>query len=97
MDSNKENLLNAINESVEELQRGIDNYRCRVASVLENRMGECDLQHLTQLNSSKSTEQKLREAVMDAIEVLEESRKAFKSKKLELLRKRLTQVLIDAK
>lgn len=31
----------------------------------------------------------------EAIDVLEESRKAFKSKRLEILRKRLTQVLID--
>ncbi|MDY0042106.1 MAG: hypothetical protein RBS57_17480 [Desulforhabdus sp.] len=39
---------------------------------------------------------KLREAVKEAIEILDESRKAFKSKRLETLRKRLTQVLADA-
>jgi hypothetical protein len=40
-------------------------------------------------------ENKLKEAIKETIEVLEQTRKAFKSKRLELLRKRLTQVLID--
>lgn len=31
----------------------------------------------------------------EVIDVLEESRKAFKSKRLEILRKRLSQVLVD--
>ena len=97
MGSHKESLLNAINESVEELQRGIDNYRCLLTSVLEDRIDDRDLQHIMHTGTPGSSESKLREALMEAIEVLEESRKAFKSKKLELLRKRLTQVLIDAK
>ena len=100
MGSHKESLLNAINESVEELQRGIDNYRCLVTSVLEDRIDDRDLQHIMHTmhtGTPGSSESKLRQALMEAIEVLEESRKAFKSKKLELLRKRLTQVLIDAK
>jgi len=96
LDSRKENLLNAINETVDELQRGIDRYRSLVTSVLQDRFDECDLQHIIHLGPSRTAELKLRQAVMDAIHVLEESRKAFKSKQLELLRKRLTQVLMDA-
>jgi len=42
-----------------------------------------------------SRKQLLKDAIKDALDVLEESRKAFKSKKLEALRKKLTQVLID--
>ena len=37
----------------------------------------------------------LRKAVCETIEVLEESRKAFKSRKIESLRKKLTAVLIN--
>jgi len=35
-------------------------------------------------------------AIRDTIEVLEETRKAFKSKRLEVLRKKLTSVLIES-
>jgi hypothetical protein len=38
----------------------------------------------------------MKAAIQEAIEVLDESRKAFKSKRLEILRKRLTQVLAEA-
>ena len=37
----------------------------------------------------------LKEAIREAIKVIEDSRKAFKSKKLEALRKKLTSVLIE--
>lgn len=37
----------------------------------------------------------MKEALLDAIQVLEESRKAFKSKRLEALRKKLIQVLSE--
>jgi len=95
--SKKECLLNAVNESIEELQRGIDTYRRLVTAVLVDRIDERDLQQLMLPVAPSSSESKLREAVVEAIEVLEESRKAFKSKQLELLRKRLTQVLVDTK
>ena len=46
----------------------------------------------------KSTDEtSLKKAIREAIEVLEESRKAFKSKRLEALRKKLTKVLIESK
>lgn len=45
---------------------------------------------------SKTRELTLKKAIKDAIDTLEDARKAFKSKQLEMLRKRLTQVLVDA-
>jgi hypothetical protein len=41
-------------------------------------------------------EVKLVNAIKETIEVLEQSRKAFKSKTLETLRRRLTDVLVEA-
>jgi hypothetical protein len=38
----------------------------------------------------------MKEAIKEAIDELEESRKAFKSKRLEVLRKKLTMVLMNA-
>ncbi|SEM64300.1 hypothetical protein SAMN04489760_12930 [Syntrophus gentianae] len=39
--------------------------------------------------------QKFKETLLDAISVLEESRKSFRSKQLEALRKKLTRVLVE--
>jgi hypothetical protein len=44
-----------------------------------------------------SREKKLEEAIKQAIEILKETRKSIKSKKLAELRKRLTQVLIESR
>jgi len=38
----------------------------------------------------------LKKAIQEAIEILEQTKKSFKSKKLEMLRKKLTDVLIEA-
>lgn len=96
MGLNKRDLINALNANIRELQQGID-MQCRlVASVLEEQVDESNLQPLTDLYFPRSRELCLKEAIKEAIDVLEESRKAFKSKRLELLRKRLTQALLEA-
>jgi hypothetical protein len=95
MELDKKDLINAINVSVKKLQQGIDVHCCLVAAVLEGQVDQRNLRPLLELCSSQAREFKLKEAIKEAIEVLEESRKAFKSKRLEALRKRLTQVLID--
>ena len=59
-------------------------------------MGERNLQPLLNLCSKRSRELRLEKAIKEAIDVIEESRKAFKSKRLEALRKKLISVLIDA-
>ncbi|MBN2467675.1 MAG: hypothetical protein JXD19_05940 [Deltaproteobacteria bacterium] len=50
---------------------------------------------LPQCDSACPYKQKLRETVLETIQVLEESRKAFKSKQLEALRKKLIEVLAE--
>jgi hypothetical protein len=89
-------LINAINESVKELHHGIDMHQCLVTYILEQRVDERNLRSLLDLCPLGTRELKLKEAVKETINILEESRKAFKSKQLEALRKKLTQVLIDA-
>jgi hypothetical protein len=42
-----------------------------------------------------SREEKLKSVIKEAVEELEESRKSFKSKRLEILRKKMTQALMD--
>ena len=46
-------------------------------------------------NESLTNEGRLRRTLYDTIEVLEETKKAFKSKQLEILRKKLMKVLIQ--
>ena len=96
MGLDKRDLINALNLSVKELQQGIDAHCCLVASILENRIDERNLQPLLDLCPKRSRELRFEKAIKETIEELEESRKAFKSKRLEALRKKLTAVLIEA-
>ena len=96
MEVQKKYLINALNSSVKELQQGIDMHRCLVTSILEGQVDESDLQPFFDLGPKRTRERRFEKAIQEAIDVLEESRKSFKSKKLEALRKRLTQVLIDS-
>lgn len=91
----KEELIQALQKSVKELQQGIDLHTCLVAAVLENDVDQRHLKPFMDFCPSRGREACMKAALKEAIEVLEESRKAFKSKQLEALRKRLTQVLID--
>lgn len=95
MGLDKQDIINAINTSVKELQQGIDTHCCLVASILEERVDERNLLPLLDLCPKRSRELRLEKAIKEAIDVIEESRKAFKSKRLEALRKKLTSVLID--
>jgi hypothetical protein len=91
----KEELIVALHKSVKELQQGIDTHTCLIASILEDEVDERKLKPLCAASPSRCREFRMKEAILEAIDVLEESRKAFKSKRLEALRKRLMQVLID--
>jgi hypothetical protein len=95
MEGDKDALLKALNASARELRKSIDTHCALVASVSDEQLDEQDLRPLGELCPSKSREHTLKEAIKEAINVIEDSRKAFKSKQLEMLRKRLTQVLID--
>ena len=98
MKANRNELINAVGESVQELQCCIDRHRRLVAAVLEqggDKPGVGHFSRLLEVHSSREREKKLKSAIRDAIEDLEQSRKSFKSKQLESLRRKLTQVLAD--
>ena len=96
MGLDKKDIISAINTSVKELQQGIDMHCCLVRSILEGQIDDRNLKPLLDLCPKRSRELILEKVIKEAIEELEESRKAFKSKRLEALRKKLTQTLIDA-
>jgi len=96
MEADKRELIDSINRSVQELQKGIHIHCCLVTSILEGRVDERDLRSLMDLCPKRSRELMLENAIKETIDELEESRKAFKSKRLESLRKRLAQVLISS-
>ncbi len=93
--NNKQTMINVLNQSVKDLQQGIDTHCCLVSSLFEERVDERNLSRLLERCPKRSREVALEKAIQEAIDVLEESRKAFKSKRLGLLRKRLTRVLVE--
>lgn len=95
MNAGKQELINVLNNSIKELQQGIDMHCCLVTSIVEDRLDDRSLQPLLDQCPKRSREIRLEKAIQEAIDVLEKSRKSFKSKTLEALRKNLTQVLIE--
>lgn len=96
VERDKIELISAINESVQALQKGINTHRCLLSSILEQQMDTDSYRQLMAVCPSRRREKAMKDAIQETIEVLEESRRAFKSKKLEVLRKKLINVLIDA-
>ncbi|MEA2038505.1 MAG: hypothetical protein U9N82_01580 [Thermodesulfobacteriota bacterium] len=94
--ANKRDLITVIDKSAEELHQRIDMNRYLMATILEQRVGDGTLKRLPILPYSPD-EDRLKAAIRETIDVLEQTRKAFKSKRLEALRKRLTHVLIESK
>lgn len=95
-DISKEELIRALHYRANELRQGIDAYTDLVASILKEGVDEPHLYPFLEFCPFRSREHRMKEAIREAIDALEESRKSFKSKQLESLRKKLTQVLIDA-
>jgi hypothetical protein len=89
----KRDLIEIIDKSTEELHQKINMHRYLMATILEKKVNEKRLNHTILPNSHH--ELRLKETTKETIDVLEETRKAFKSKKLEALRKKLTQILIE--
>jgi hypothetical protein len=92
----KHNLINEVSASLHELQHDFGRH-CRLVNALL--VGEQDgaaVRPLLGVCPQQSRLLLMKDSIREAIDVLEESRKAFKSKQLELLRKKLTRVLIDA-
>ena len=89
----KRDLIKIIDISTEDLHQKIDMHRYLMATILDKKVSEKRLNHTILPNSHR--ELRLKETIKETIEILEETRKAFKSKKLEVLRKKLTQILIE--
>jgi len=85
--------MTAIDRSAEELHRHIEMHRKLVASMLGSQADEKGFQPFPNARPLRSREAQLQGAILETIEVLDESRKAFKSKRLEALRKKLTVLL----
>jgi hypothetical protein len=96
MELDKDMLMQAVNQSVKELEQRIEMHHCLIASILNQTVDDRNLKKIMDYCPIRSREVYFKEAIEEAIDVLEESRKAFKSKRLEALRKKLTQVLIEA-
>jgi hypothetical protein len=94
--ANKDALAHALNSSINDLQQGIDRHCVLIRSIMADQIELQDLKPSLDVCPSKTLELTLKKAIKDAIDTLEDTRKAFKSKQLEMLRKRLTQVLVDA-
>lgn len=90
----KAELKNLIDKSSEELHRRIDSHYSRITSILESTSGDRSEMQLMKMPAFER-ENRFKAAFMETIEVLEETRRAFKSKRLEALRWKLTHVLID--
>jgi hypothetical protein len=91
----RQELLLAIHRNMAELREGIDRCRRLMDCVLDENIDEAGLAHVREILEGSHQDSNLRDVVREAIFVLDESRKAFKSKKLENLRKRLTQALAE--
>ena len=89
----KADIIEVIDKSAEDLHQKIDMHRYLMATILDKKVSEKRLNHLLLPDSHR--ELRLKRAIKETIEVLEETRKAFKSKRLEALRKKLTHVLIE--
>jgi len=92
----KEVMINIIDKSAEELHLKIDMQCHLMTTILEQKLGDGNLKEFV-LPSYYYKEARLKEAVKETIDVLEQTRKAFKSKRLEVLRKKLMHVLIESK
>ena len=91
----KKDLMRAIDVSAQELHKKIDMHRYLMTTVLDQRVSDRMLQSAVSRSLDADTS-RLRNAIEEAIEVLDRTRKSFKSKQLQALRKRLTQVLVEA-
>ena len=90
-------LLAAVDESADRLHRQVERHRTLVAAALKACLDPDVLDAIKANCPRRSREKRYKTAIQGAIEVLDASRRAFKSKQLEALRKHLTQVLIDTR
>jgi len=83
----------ALDASLQDLQKALDEHCNLVRYFLQGQVPE-NASRCTRSGSDRELE--LEQAIHEAIEVLEDTRKSFKSKQLGALRKKLIRVLTDA-
>jgi hypothetical protein len=96
VDVKKRELLTVIQRDMAALQLEIDRCRGLIDCVLAETMDGAGMLHINARPEGGHQESPLRNVVQEAIFVLDESRRAFKSKRLEILRKKLTQALAES-
>lgn len=80
-----------LTKNIEDIQVMLKDHKCLLNYLTEG--GDTPVLHQCVLACPHKL--KLKETLLEAIKVLEESRKAFKSKQLEALRKKLIEVLVE--
>jgi len=90
---NREQLKKLIERSTQDLHQRVDMQQQVLLSILGQIKDGCP-NNLCALMDCPHR-RRLRQVLAETIEVLEETKKAFKSKRLESLRKRLTEVLLN--
>lgn len=96
MNGNERNALATLAASAKTIQQGIDQHCSLAASLLDGQVEDLSLHRLLDMGPGRSRELRLETVLKETIAVLEESRKAFKSRRLEALRKKLASALMDS-
>ena len=91
---NNDEILMSIHNRTEELHKRIDMQCALMEDLINCGFKKEDLQG-DKKGQVNQREERLVNALKDTIDILEQTRKSFKSKKLEMLRKKLTDVLIE--
>ncbi len=90
----KNDLLSIINKNAADLRMKIDMHCELLNSIIKQETAENGCK-ITFRKFTSPAEARLKKVIAEAVEELEKSRSAFKSRRLEALRKKLTHVLIE--
>ena len=86
-------LREALVQSIEDLEQRMERHRRLLGVAMSE--GRVNQGIEGPLSGDRSQNSRLREVLIEAIEVLEGTRKAFKSKQLETLRKKMIRALVE--
>ncbi|MGD9157116.1 MAG: hypothetical protein PVG39_01795 [Desulfobacteraceae bacterium] len=93
--SNNNEILMSLHDRTEELHKRMDMHFALIENLINNGLKK-ENKSTDRNGQNNEREEKLVNALKDTIEILEQTKKSFKSKRLELLRKKLTNVLIES-
>ncbi|PTN33299.1 hypothetical protein [Desulfonatronum sp. SC1] len=91
----KSSVIGSLNESITELHKKVDD-QGRILAKLTILQASIDIDGQSCYLCDYHREKHLEGAIREAILVLEQSKRSFRSKQLETLRKRLMEALLDA-